>query len=363
MARSERRGSFNRAAVLRNASQQRSKAANYGHLLLPKGVNIFKEEAGGRASLDILPYFVTDKRHPDRFEDEPACACEGMLWYRRPYKLHTQVGAANTKVICPTTFGKKCPICEYRQSLLDKGANWKDKSVSGLRPSDRALYYVVPKGMGKFDEKPHIWDISEFCFQNLLNNELGENDAFGAFAELEDGLTLRIRFSEEKLDNNSFAKASRIDFEARDYAYDEKVVQALTSLDDCLDAKDYGEVEKLFYDTSEVEDEDDARRVSREDNEDQNREPAPSMTRPKSNGAADTTRRPSRPAVEEKEPEQEQPRRSAAETKPKSAPAPKEESAGDCPSGHTFGADVDNFEECNECPVWSDCMTARQAMT
>jgi hypothetical protein len=148
--------------------------------LLPRGVNIFKEEAGGRIALDFLPYIVEDSHHPDR-DEEREIAIEGTLWYRRPYKLHRAIGVTNVSIICPLSIGRKCPICEHRAALLEKGAKWQDPEIKAMRPSDRNLYYVIPKGHTKFEEKPYLWDMSQFLFQEALNNELEENEEFGDF--------------------------------------------------------------------------------------------------------------------------------------------------------------------------------------
>ena len=254
MARTNKHSSF-RDKIAQNAQQQRSKLSNHGHLTLPRGVNVFKEEPGSRVSLDILPYVVTDDSHPDR-DDDVETAVKGSQWYRRPYKLHRNIGADNSSVVCPGSINKKCPICEYRAKLLDEGTKWDDESVRALRPSRRNLYYVVPKGVKKFEEKPHIWDISQFLFQAKLNDELEENDEFCVFPDLDEGLTLRIRFSEEKLGSNTYAETARIDFEQRDYKYTSDQVEKLPSLDDVLSVKTYKEVEKLFLDQDEDDDDD-----------------------------------------------------------------------------------------------------------
>ncbi|MDA4133030.1 MAG: hypothetical protein OK454_07900, partial [Thaumarchaeota archaeon] len=338
MARGAQRGSF-RAAVLRNAQQQVTKASNYGHLLLPKGISVFKEEAGGRISLDILPYFVTDKRHSDR-DDEFGAAVEGTPWYRRPYKLHRQIGALNVSVVCPATFGKKCPICEYRAKLIAEGSKWDDPSVKALKFSERNLYYVVPKGSSKHEEKPHIWDISGFCFQDKLNEELGENEEFGDFMLLDSGLTLKIRFSEEKMERNSFAKTSRIDFEERKYVYEEKAIRGLTSLDECLDVKDYKEIESLFFENDGEGEETEQPRSGRPvdaEQEDAVDKAESTFTKPKLGAAAPARLRTVETHPPEEDPEPE-PERTTTRQRPASsqvkAPDKKSEPKGKCPFGY-----------------------------
>jgi hypothetical protein len=367
-----RRGSF-RGKVTHNATQQRSKASNYGHLLLPRGVNVFEEDPGGRIALDILPYFVTDAHHPDR-DEEFETAVEGSLWYRRPYKLHRSIGADNKAVVCLSSVGRKCPICEYRAKRIADGEKWDDQAIKAMRPSDRDLYYVVPKGSRKHEEKAYLWDISQFCFQALLNEELEENEEFGDFPDLEHGLTLIIRFSEEKFMNNSFAKASAIKFEERDgYDYAEKVVRDLPSLDDVLDVKEYREVERLFFEGGE-EGEDDP-----QPREEERSQATQTIARQKSS-AVTPLRRPAEPAEQpttqtrprrppeaaddrEDHPETVVTRRSSDLTRssPAASGGGNGAAVGECPSGYRFGVDVDTKDECNECPVWNECMDAHDA--
>ena len=66
-----------KGTVSRNAQKQQ-RGASYGHLNLPKGLSIFKEEPGSRVNLDILPYEVTAANHPDR-DDEYEIAFPGVF--------------------------------------------------------------------------------------------------------------------------------------------------------------------------------------------------------------------------------------------------------------------------------------------
>jgi hypothetical protein len=417
MARDSRRGSF-RGKVSHNSQQQKARGASYGHLILPKGIQVFKEEPGSRVTLDILPYVVTDDRHPDR-NDEYEIAVKDKFWYRRPYKLHRNVGSGNASVICPTSVGKKCPICEHRKHLLDKeGANWKDEDVKALSPRDRNLYYVQPKDEKKLEDRPYIWDISQFCFQDVLNDELSENPDYEEFPDLENGYTLKIRFSEEKMGKNTYAKTSRIDFEDRNYKYDERDIEELTSLDDVLDFKTYEEIKALFFEVGDgaaddadgrtaagrpgsgetrsdrgggdEPDDRDARRTrsagheghtSRDRSEPERETRSSRRSEPQEEPERET--RSSRRDRDEKPEEERDPRsarRTARDEKPKEADKPKEEPrsargadkepsaakapAGECPHGHAFGKDNDKFgTDCDNCPVWAPCLEAGEAAT
>ena len=365
-----------RDKVAANSTQQRNKTANYGHLMVPRGVPIFKEEGDSRVNLDILPYVVTDPEHPDRNSDTDT-ATKDSLWYRRPYRLHRNIGADNVAIVCPTSVGKKCPICEYRKKMLDEGANWQDEAVKALRAGNRNLYYVQPKDEKKLEDKPHLWDISQFCFQDKLNNELEENDEYASFPDLEDGLTLRIRFSEETIGKQKFAETSRIDFEQRNYVYDEKEIEALPSLDDVLIIKDYRDIEALFFETGEADDETQAaQRTAKTTGTARARSEATDDDAPRTTARAGNTKK--APETEQRE----RVRRRTPEPEPEPEAAPEETARpngddrearraarasretkknDDCPHGYTFGADCDKHTECENCAVWGKCMDALEA--
>lgn len=254
----KKRGSF-KGKVSKDTQRQQSQASSYGHLKLPKGVQVFKEEPNTKVLLDFMPYEVTDVRHIDR-DEEYDIAVPGELWYKRPYDLHRNVGPTNTSEPCPGSIGKKCPICEYRAKMLKEGALWSDEDVKALKPSRRNVYVVIPKKNKDYKEEPHIWDISQFLFQNQLNEEIAEDEAYGVFPDLEEGLTLRIRFSEEVIGKNKFAETSRIDFREREEPYPESILKKIPNLDEMIEFKSYSELEAMLFgqlDPDEIEDDDD----------------------------------------------------------------------------------------------------------
>ncbi len=71
----------------------------------------------GRKSCSIRYFAIRswEGYHPDR-DEEYGIAVPGSLWYKRPYWLHRGVGPENVSIVCPSSIGKKCPICEYRPS-------------------------------------------------------------------------------------------------------------------------------------------------------------------------------------------------------------------------------------------------------
>lgn len=326
-----------KGGVSRNAAKQ-TKGAQFGHLNLPRGISVFKEEPKSRIDLDILPYEVTADNHPDR-DDEYGVAVPGELWYKRPYYLHRGIGVNNDSIVCPTSAGQKCPVCEYRAQLLKDGADYMDEFVKTLKPSMRNLYVVVPKGSKNHPEEPHIWDISQFLFQAKLNEEISEDESFDSFPDLEEGYTLRIRFTEESFGKNKFADTSRIDFVERKKPYDESILETVPSLDEVLEIPAYKTIEAIFFGGLNKEEAEDI------DEEDDDGESTDYV-------------------IEDEDEEDDEPEEVEDE---KPAPAPKRTKPSGtkdnrCPHGHKFGEECEDHDECDDCTEWEACMDASEGL-
>ncbi len=115
-----------RSAVKQDVEKRASEKEGYNYLNIPKSVHMYKYKEG-KAEFDILPYIVTSTNHPDHKGD---IAIKDSLWYKLPYKIHRNVGVNNDVVICPTTFGLPCPICEIRKEKAAEGEDW-EKRVRG----------------------------------------------------------------------------------------------------------------------------------------------------------------------------------------------------------------------------------------
>jgi len=332
----------------RNATTQKNASASYGYLNLPKGVNIFNPDPGSKITLDLLPYLVTDPHHPDR-DEEYEIAIEGSQWYKRPFKMHRNVGVDDDRVVCPTSFGKKCPICEYMKKQIAEGADKED--TKPLRPKRRNLYIVVPLGSRKHDEEVHIWDMSQHLFQTLLNDELEEDERYGVFPELENGLSLKIRFDTSTVGSSKeFAEASRIDFIERDQQYEEDMIDELPNLDEVLVVLSYKELEKKFFEMDDDENPDDE---FTEDTADESVAEKSSGIRRK---GKTTKKGEEKEEEKEDDPKEDSPKRTRSRTTNSKATGD-----GECPYGYTFGKSCETEAECDDCPVWSDCFKAKEA--
>jgi len=379
MAKKKRRSMRGRV----KEDSQRSASGN-NHIKLPQGVGFFTAEPGGRCKIEILPYTVSDPKHPDRIEI-------GEIWYKRPYRQHRNVGVNKDTEICPRTLGKPCPICEHRESML-AGKNTDKEVIKSLKAQDRVLYNVRPLS-GSNKGKIQVWEFSYHNFQKQLDAEVNDpdNEEFAGFADLEGGYALRIRFAEETFERNKFAKTERIDFDPKP-DLNESILNEVVDLDSTLVVKQYKDLQNKFFEIDDDEDEKNETGASAEEEEEVKGAKSEKQA-PK--GADDTPTEKQIKKMKRKElaevikiyeldavdpddyddmdelrdaviielhgAEEEEVADPEPETKaepPKSAKASegkKKETGTKCPHGHTWG-EADEHEECDDCDKWDNCI-------
>lgn len=342
---SKKRKSNFRKQTVNDAKRQRKEASSYGYLNLPKGIKPFTlKEKTRDILLDFIPYVVTDSHHPDRDVDESRAIVDS-LWYKRPFKVHRNVGVDNETVVCLTSVKKKCPICEFVAEQRRKGKDWEE--IKDTIAKDRNLYAVIPIDSENHDDIIHVWDVSWFLFQNELNEQLEEEPDNGIFPALEEGLTLDVKFRWKKFGKNLFPETRDIDFKERDEQYDEKILDDVPNLDEMLNVLSYKELEAKFL---ELDDEEPAEEIADE-------HPSSTQRRKTSESEIekeDVDEKPSRRkrrGPEEKEDTDEKPKRSRRVRA-------EEQEENKCPHGFEFGAkkDCEKHDECDKCEVWDDCV-------
>jgi hypothetical protein len=392
----KRRSNFG-AQTVSDAKKQKEAGKGSSTLRLPKNIRFLAiEEDTKRIKLDFLPYEVTDAKHPDR-DDSLDKATPGSLWYKRPYKIHRGIGANNDTAVCLKSVGKKCPICDYVQEKMKKGASWDE--VKDIAAKDRCLYIVVPIDVKKHDEVPYVWDVAQFLFQEVLNDTLLEEEENGVFPDLENGKTMEIKMRWKPFGKKKFFETADIKFIDRD-AYDESILDDIPNLDDCLILHSYEELQAMFFEMEDVppaDVEDDVepvrvRRKKEQEEEEEEERPVRRNTRKKEEEDEDEeeeededeeeeededeekpkkhitrTERPQRRVAKKEEPEEED--EEEEEEKPvrakKSIKEPVKPKAGDkkdrCPHGYRFGMDTNKYDECDSCDLWDECSDAKDA--
>jgi hypothetical protein len=347
------------------------------------------------ASLDFLMYEVTQNHNP--MEDP------GEIWYERTFYVHTNVGPDEIKVICPKrTFNKRCPICEYQASLKKKKGDHKEE-IKSLYPRQRQLFVLIDAD--DKDEKIQVWDVSTYLFGELLMEEISEDEDLSVFADLEEGLTVKVKFKQESIGATvKFMKAAELDFTERD-PFDDSIIDECPDLDSLLVDMEFEELEELFFcvpqgsdDDEEEEDEEEeeeeekpSRRRRRRkpaeepeeeeesEDEEEDDEESEAPSRRKRRNRRTTSRRATKEEPEEDEDEEDEKpkrrsrRRKQVEEEEEEEETPKptkkkrsrrvtEEEDDDedleCPYGGVFGKENGEYEECEECEVYKDCYKA-----
>jgi hypothetical protein len=312
-----------------------------------KDVKFWKPEAGPHG-VDIIPYNVTSKNHPN-FK-------KGEVDYVLSVHVHRGVGPNNDNYLCmKETFGKPCPICEEMNNLheslmadyLDKGMSQKeawvkaknDNDVKSMKPKHRVIYNLIDvddreAGIQLY-EAPHFWFEKPMAEKFVVKQARKPNTPF--FFDLEQGFTVIVNSTDEEFSGKKFVKSEPMEFESRDVSYEEDLIDSAYPLDALLVIPTYEEVKNAFMGIeTEEDDEDDV-----EDNEPP-KFSAPS--KPKANV-------PTPKAKEEPSEESREERMARIKAKQEAA-----KSGPECPvEGGEFGDDYCAYDECEDCPYVSEC--------
>lgn len=398
-------------ALMRDKVRQKAKEAEFSGasdtVRIPDGVSFFKPKKG-KQDIIIVPFTMTGKNMDDI---EP-----GQLWFRLPIKKHFKVGPEDKAVICPTTINKRCPICDYRKELLERGKDKDDPQIKELRYRKRELFNVID--CSDSDESIKVWEVSYHNFGQMLEGEIrdADDDSIAAsFAEPVGGAILTIRMKESNMGTNKFLECDRIDFNERDDDLDEDILEQAVAFDKALVVLSYDEIKALLFELDDPENDEDnepkkpargnrfAKKDESEDagedeGDDEPRKPAKKPSRkpePESEDEGDDEapakppKRPARkpePEDDDDEAPRKPPRRKPTDDeddeprkpakKPSRRPEPEDEGddeprkpakkpakkpdpeEGECPCGGTFGEDCDAAEmdgQCENCDYWAEC--------
>jgi len=366
----EKRMSF-RDKIGRNTQKQRESKKSFGYLNLPKDVKTLTiPEDMREIELDFLPYEVTDPNHPDK-DLQYDVATKGSLWYRRPFKVHKNVGTGDDSatIICPRSIGKgkPCPICEHREKRAKEGAD-KDE-IKELYGKPRGLYVAIPFDIKGYEEVPTVWDVSTYLFQDVLNDEMELDEANRDFPSLEEGKTAVMKLKWKAYKKGGYHEVRNISFEKRD-PYDEAILDEVPNLDEMFKVLSYKEIEDKFFELDGEEDAGELTEIPEETTSTRKRKSLKEDDKEETEGRdldEHKTSRRSRvtksdtPEKEEKEkaPKKERSsRRSSRVEEIEDADKVTHEGSNKCPYGHVFGQDEGKFKDCDECDKWKSCAEA-----
>ena len=212
-------------------------------------VKWFKPQSKVKNCIDILPYVITTKNHPQGMKI-------GYEDYLLDLFVHKNVGPRDDSFICLSkNFGKPCPICEEMARLSKEG---KDDEAKAIKPSRRAVYNVID--LNNPDEGIQLFDVSHWLFEKELTEELKgcyTDGEIPIFSDLEEGMSIKFRGSDKVFKGNKYLEYKTFSFEDRDEDYDDKILDEVYPLDAMLVIPTYEEVYASFYgeDADEEEEE------------------------------------------------------------------------------------------------------------
>lgn len=337
----------------------------------------------GEHIIDIIPY-EAGKLDRDVGEGDPT--------YTLEVHVHRGVGAGEEWFVCPQEMANKpCPICEHRKKLRDQGADkeqWKQ-----LFPKKRNLYNIVCYDSREERKKGvQVWDVPYFYFEKSLlaiakkPQRAGSKgiDPFVPFSDPDDGKSIAFTIEKAKSQDDYPSYVGHA-FEDRDYAIEDEILDQAVCLDELVIIEDYDTIDKAYWGESggkekagrrggkkkkakaeadvedlrnmldEVQDLDDWDDLESyvEDNnieiggEDELEDEFDDEDELKE-AIIERLEELIDEAEEEEEGEDDGGRRSR-----------KRKSSGgsnECPEGGVFGKDNNEFDECEDCKLWRDCV-------
>jgi len=321
-----------RERAKKKAEKSMSRGGNR-FLNAPEGTEFIKVKSKGPYHWDVIPYVVKVDTHPE--------AQKGEVWYQRTYFVHFNIGPENIAVVCPKTIKKPCPICEHVKELYNSDSDEDNTLAKEMKAKERELYNIID--LNDQDKGVQLFEFSYHNFGKAIDEEIYEGDEeLGDFAELEGGKTLVVSFRKRKLGKNDFYEVRKIEFEDRD-DYDEEILEDVIDLDSIIVIKGYDELQKELFGLTATEEED----KDKEEEEDEK------PKRPKKPTRA-SSRKSRKDEDEDEKEEEETPKKPSRKSSDKVSRKKKKQEL-ECPHGHDFGEDLDDYEECETCSVWTEC--------
>lgn len=289
---------------------------------LGEGLKFLKIDEG-EYELNFLLYKISSKKNPSVVSGDLEV---GDVHFITRVKTHYGVGGVQKSVICPSTFGKACPICEYASKLPD-GDEKKE-----LRAKERALFLV--ENARKEDSPVYVLELAAYYADDIIDASYAKGrrrgTAYVPFFDDGDVEGQTVLFTVDGKGRNR--KFKNIDFVERENRVSKKNISTAmeSAIDSALVIPTYDELKALLAGGYDDDEEQAPRKHASEDDE-----PTP---RKKAQSREDEL---------DEEPE----------TAIDAAPQKKAES-DECPYGHKFGADLDEFNDCDTCRMARKCEKA-----
>ena len=334
----------------------------------------FFQPSVGKNAINIIPFEIKSKNHPLVKQGQMEV---GDLDYCLDVWTHRNVGPTESSVIClKKTFGKSCPICEESDKLRKAGKDNESKSLV----SKRRVFYNI-EDIRKKPGEIQVFEVSHHLFEKELIDEARDDETseFVDFYDPKTGKTVKFKCTKEKMGGFEFNSFKSFSFEERDEPIDDDLLASAISFDQYMNILTYEQLQEILYGADEDDD---------ENEEDEEEKPAGKKIPPKKTQSKKKVEDDDEDEEDDDDEEDEKSSKKSVkksippkskkkdvddedddeddedeEEKPTKKPTSKNEKSngsGQCPHGHTFGKDVDEHEEWEDCDKWSKCIGAKK---
>ncbi len=270
---------------------------------------LFIKAINGWNLWDIIPFVISEEWYSTLRDTEGNTLklTPGNIDYKLEIAIHRRVGINEISVVClKKTFGQACFNCDQITSDLTK------KEKDSLKSTWRSIYNII--NTEEINKGAQIFDVSEFLFeQKMIEQAKKRKGGTITFSDLKDGNTVafigkdKSRLSDSG-ESYSYKEFGSFKFEDRG-SYDNDILEQVYPLDSMLRILTYKEQERIYLGLDEDDEIDDpGQQEIDEENKNKNEDDIPLN--------------PDGGTAEENE----------------------------CPSGGLFGADVNELDDCPDCP-------------
>ena len=373
------------------ATTDQNSGFSYGSIFdkdrIPEGIGFYKMDVRDHM-IDIIPFFAGGQ-HPK--------AKKGKLAYHIDLWVHQRIGVENDHFVCQkATFAKPDPICTHIARTRP------DKETFKAIASKRRCVHLVYDRLNE-DEGLQILEVAHFTFQKHLDSLMRNPKRGGKpiqFAHPTMGKS--IWFEVKKSGTFTTADGSKAEsrenlgfrFVDRDEPVPDEIFDSVFSLDECiimhpdpkkmeaaLDLKPSKSDPDEEPEDEETEDEETEEEPEEEETED---EPEEEEEESFSEQLEEMNRKELKIFIKENELEvrvlksmsdddlreaileQYEEETEEEEEEPEEEETEEEEETNEyeddeCPGGHEFGVDLEQYPECNNCVAWDACEKAMLA--
>ena len=200
--------------------------------------------------------------------------------------------------------------------------------------------------------KVKVFETSHYLFEKELIDEArdDEDGGFIDFADEDEGKEIKFRASEVSFAGHKYKEFKSFSFEDREEPLSKEVLKQAISFDEIMEIPTYEEVEKIFYGVDEEDEKSEKKSKTVENDDEENEDDEVSKKSSKEQDEDDDEEKPikkSKPVDDDEEDE-----------KPEETEKSCNKNCGECPFGHKFGKDTDEFDDCDDCDVWDKCVKA-----